>query len=342
MNKKNERQHYVSQILLKRFKTTGQSFQCYQVQTGLWEPKGIKRCCSARGYNQILVGGNWNNAIEDSFSKVETNLPDTLNALEQAANQRSVELLESLYKNMCSYCAFLKRTSLFSKPGAVVSFLAQINLELERGQYFLLRELGMQDDVILRFREGYSQGGRIIIESENVLQTVFRLQFERLLNDNIREFLNCNWTISNSSIELPMSDIGLIEFGLHDKNYYVLPISPKLVLEGVFYYDPTKNSPKPVVKGHDFSLDEAEYRLDWICSSAVLEVICPHSNFDIAASRNRANANGIKFHKIVNPEQVLLAGMQNASTAYSLQMVSTKEYVKFVHSFVKPPILDAK
>ena len=82
--------------------------------------------------------------------------------------------------------------------------------------------------------------------------------------------------ISNSPRDLPMSDIGLIEFGLQDKNYYILPISPKLVLEGVFYYDQAKNSSEPVIEGHDFSLDEAEYRLDWICSSAVLEVICPH------------------------------------------------------------------
>jgi hypothetical protein len=232
----------------------------------------------------------------------------------------------------------------FAKPGAVVTFLAQINLELERGQYFLLRELGTPDEVILRFREGYFQGGRIIIESENVLQTVFRLQFERFLNSNYAEFFNTNWTVSNSPIELPMSDIGLIGFRLDDvkAKHYILPIGPKLVLDGVFYFDQTKNSPKPVVEGHDLNLDEAEYRLDCICSSAVLEVICPHKNFDVAASRKRATAKGITFNKIVNPEHVLVAGLQNANPAYSLQMVPTEEYVKFVHSFVKPPTLRAK
>jgi hypothetical protein len=344
MNNKNERQHYVSQVLLKRFKTTGKSLQCYQIQIGLWKPKSIERACSARGYNQLLVGSNMNNAIEDSFSKVETNLPETFKALEIAANHQSTDLPKEIYENLCSYCTFLLGTSLFAKPGAVVTFLAQINLELERGHYFLLRELGTPDEVILRFREGYFQGGRIIIESENVLQTVFRLQFERLLNSNYADFINSKWTISNSPLELPMSDIGLIGFRLDDikAKHFILPISPILVLEGIFYFDQTKNSPKPVIKGLNLNSEEAEYRLDCICSSAVLELICPHKNFDVAGSRNRAKAKQIAFNKIVNPEQVLVAGLQNASIAYSLQMVSTEEYVKFVHSFIQPPNFAAK
>ena len=339
MNNKNERQHYVSKVLLKRFKTSGKPLQCYQVRTGIWKSKSIERACSAPGYNQLVVAGNMNNAIEDSFSRVESKLPETLTALESAANRTTTEFPREIYENLCSYCTFLLGTSLFAKPGAVVTFLAQINLELERGQYFLLRELGTPDEVILHFREGYFQGGRIIIESENVLQIVFRLQFERLLNSNYAEFINSNWTISNSPIELPMSDIGLIGFRLDDikAKHYILPISPELVLEGIFYFAQAKNSPKPVVRGLNLNSEEAEYRLDCICSSAVLEVICPHKNFDVAASRNRANAKQITFNKIVNPEHVLVAGLQNASTAYSLQMVSTEDYVKFVHSFVQPP-----
>ena len=213
-----------------------------------------------------------------------------------------------------------------------------------RGHYFLLRELGIPDSVILRFREGYLQGGRIIIESENVLQTVFRLQFERLLNFNYAEFINSNWTISNSPLELPMSDIGLIGFRLDDikAKHYILPLGPKLVLEGIFYFDQTKNSPKPVIRGLNLNSEEAEYRLDCICSSAVMELICPHKNFDVIGSRNRAKAKQITFNTIVNPEQVLVAGMKNASTAYSLQMVSAEEYLKFIHSFVKPPTLHTK
>jgi len=240
---------------------------------------------------------------------------------------------------MCTYCTFLKGTSLFSKPGAVVSFLAQINMELEKGEYYIFRELKIPDFQINLAQKAFLQGGRIIIESENVLQTVFRLQFERMLNSNYSEFLNCDWTISNSPIELPMSDIGLIKISLTDlkANHYILPIGPRLLLEGLFYYEGSKNSSRPVVQGHDLNPIEAEYRLDCICSSAVLEVICPHKNFDIAASRERASAKQIMFTKIVNPEQVLVSGLQKANPAYCLQMVSEDDYVKFVHSFVRPP-----
>ena len=136
MNNKNERQHYVSQVLLKRFKATGKSLQCYQIQTGLWKAKRIERACSARGYNQLLVGGNMNNTIEDSFSKVETNLPETFKALQIAANHQTMDLPKEIYENLCRYCTFLLGTSLFAKPGAVVTFLTQINLELERGHHY--------------------------------------------------------------------------------------------------------------------------------------------------------------------------------------------------------------
>src|ERR1035437_2402467 len=170
MNNKSERQHYVSKVLLKRFKIPSNPLQCYQVRTGIWKSRSIERAYSAPGYNQLLAAGNMNNILEDSFSKVESKLPETLVALESAANRATTEFPKEIYENLCGYCAFFLGTSLFAKPGAVVTFLAQINLELERGHYFLLRELGTPDEVILRFREGYFQGGRIIVESENVLQ----------------------------------------------------------------------------------------------------------------------------------------------------------------------------
>jgi hypothetical protein len=36
MNNPNENQHFISQVLLKRFKILGNPLQCYQVQTGEW------------------------------------------------------------------------------------------------------------------------------------------------------------------------------------------------------------------------------------------------------------------------------------------------------------------
>lgn len=340
MNCKDENQHYVSKVLLKRFKTKGSALQCYQVQTGDWIERSVDAACSASGYNQILVADGVNNAIEDAFSKVESILPKTFEALEVAVDKPSTELPKKIYENMCLYCTFLKQTSLFSKPGAVVSFLAQINMELEKGEYYLLRELNIPDEVILRFRQGYSQGGRIIIESENVLQLVHRLQFDRQFKMNYSDFLNCEWTISRSPVELPMSDIGLVPMQLTEikANQYFLPIGPRIMLEGIFYFDQKKNSPKPIVSGHTLSADEAEYRLDTICSSAVREIIFSRREPTIQTVLNRAKSKGVVFNKIVSLELVVSAGSKTASTKYNLQMVTVQEYVKFVHSFVQPPI----
>jgi hypothetical protein len=339
VNEKNERQHYVSQVLLKRFKRPGHPLECYQVETGTWKPRSVRRTCSAPGYNQILVSGKMNNALEDSFARVETHLPETLKALEEAASRTTTTVSKEIYGNLCSYCAFLLGTSLFAKPGAVFTFLTQINRELEIGEYHLLRELKTPDDVIARFREGFFQGGRVIIESENVLQTVYRLQFERNLKFNYAEFLHCKWTIHDVPTDIPMSDIGLVGLQLDaiKAKLYILPISPRQVLEGVFHFDQAKNSGKPVIEFKNFDYREAEWVLDCICASAVIEVVCAQRNIDVRASRDRAKNRNFRFNKIVNPHHVVSAGLQNSTEAYSLQMVSREEYGEFIHTFICPP-----
>ncbi len=345
MNNKDERQHYVSQVLLKRFRRRGKPLECFNVQTQEWIKGGrsVENVCSAPGYNQLLSSTDVNNAIEQSFSKVESNLPKTFNDLERASNKSSVELEKSTYDNLCLYCAFLKRTSIFAKPGAVASFLGQLNMELEKGSYYLFRELKVPDDVISKFREGYAMGGRLIIESDNVIQLVYRLQFERLLNLNFMEFLHCEWTVSTSPLELPMSDIGLVQIQLTDLKaiQYLLPIGPNLVLDAIFYHDVTKNSTRPNVAGHQLSKVEAEYRFAALCLSAVNEIIFFNRCSNIQARLDHAKTMGITFTKIVNPQAALSAGLKNCDLRYRLQMVSLDEYVRFVHSFVQPPTLQA-
>jgi hypothetical protein len=44
----------------------------------------------------------------------------------------------------------------------------------------------------------------------------------------------------------------------------------------------------------------------------------------------------------VSPKLAASSGLKTASLGYRLQMVSTNEYVKFVHSFIQPPNLTAK
>src|ERR1039458_9262938 len=101
MNSKNELQHYVSRVLLERFRIPNSPLECYQVQTGEWKQRSVEKVCSSHGYNQLLVAGDVNNAIEDSFSKVESNLPNTFRILEEAANQPSIELPKPVYENLC-------------------------------------------------------------------------------------------------------------------------------------------------------------------------------------------------------------------------------------------------
>lgn len=170
---------------------------------------------------------------------------------------------------------------------------------------------------------------------------VFRFQFERLMNVRCTAFYNCDWTICESPIDLPMSDVGLIEIRRDGERarHYLLPLSPHLILDGVFYFDDPKASPKSLVKGHLLTRAEAESRLDCICASAVMEVICPHENFDIASSRIRAERAGIRFNKIVNPRQVLVSGLGKSSNQYCLKMVSRDEYTRFIHSYIQPPEL---
>lgn len=343
MNKKDERQHYVSRVLLERFRHPGKPLECYDVQTQEWNQRSVEKVCSAPGYNQLLLSTDVNNAIEQSFSQVESNLPKTFKALERASKKSSTELEKNTYDNLCLYCAFLKRTSIFAKPGAVASFLAQLNMELEKGSYYLFRELNVPDDVISKFREGYAQGGRLIIESDNVIQLVYRLQFERLLNLNFMEFLHCEWTVSRSPLELPMADIGLVQIQLTDLNaiQYLLPIGPHLVLDAIFYHDLTKNSSRLTIAGHQLSKVEAEYRFAALCLSGVNEIIFSNRHSDIQIRLEHARTMGITFTKIVNLQAVLSAGLKSCDLRYQLQMVSVEEYVRFVHSFIQPPNLQS-
>ncbi len=300
----------------------------------------MERVCCAKGYTQLLLAdGDANHAIETSLSKVESKLPRVFKILESAANHESTMIPGDAYKTICLYCAFLKQVSLFSKPAAVVSFLAQLNMEFEKGHACLVRELKMPDDVVKGFRAEYAKGGRAIVVSENTLQLIHRLQFGRMINPNYWEFLRCDWTVCNSPFDLPLSDIGVVPMQLREPkaNHYVLPLGPRLVLDGMFYYDPSKHSTKQCVQGHNLSGEEAEYRLDVLCASAVRELIFRERRDDVEQIKRRAKAKGITFNRIVDPDLARLAGLAKTDVKYGIVMVSQQEYVQFIHSFVQPP-----
>ena len=339
MNAANENQHWISQHLLKRFKTEGAPFQCYQVETGEWVPKGLDRACAAHGYNQLLVSGEADNTLEAAFSKVESGLRNTFRALEDAARRPLTELPQPAYANMCWYCSFLKGIAPYSKPGAVVSFIIQLNMELEGGSNSLLRDLRVPEETVHELRRQCARGRKVIIESENLLQLLYRFQFARNYQCDYSQFLSTKWSVSNSPIELPMSDVGLVPMVLEDykANHYLLPIGPNLLLEGVFFHDHGKNSSRPVVRGMDLTQDEAEYRFDCICRSAIREIICARKRAGISEARSRAKANGTRFCTIPDPKRITSCGLVDVGYGdFLFRIVSVEEYVKVVHSYILP------
>ena len=130
----------------------------------------------------------------------------------------------------------LKRCSLFSKASAVANFVFQLNHELNVGRYDLWHLLGTPPEQIERFRLEHEQGRYVIISGENVMQLLYRLQFERLINSDCTEFAHCEWALLNSPIDLAVSDTGLVHFHNEKENakHYLLPIGPRLLLEGWF------------------------------------------------------------------------------------------------------------
>lgn len=343
MNVTGERQHYVSRVLLERFRIPGQPLQCYQVGTGEWIPRSVERACAESGYNQLLAFGNTDNSLEEAFSKVESRLPRTFRALEAAAKRTLTELPLSIYDNLCQYCAFLKLSSLAAKASAVVNFVYQLNFEVETGHHHLLRQLQIPEAIISGWKAELLSGRRVIIDAKNALQLLYRNQFHRVFGGDYGMFCHTKWTICESPVNLPMSDIGLVP--IHSKaskaNHYILPIGPRLVLQGIFFHEVTKNSARQALKGLSLTHDEAEYCFDAVCSSAVNEIVCSQEMPNIAESFARAKAKGISFLTIVSPREITSAGLRDSPGEIHFRVVSMADFVKFIHSFVKPSETDS-
>ena len=134
-------QHYISRVLLKRFRQAGKPLQCYQVRTGEWQEKSVERACAESGYNQLLTSAGIDDTAEEQFSKVESHVPKLFRALEEAPDRSAIQLSSALFADLCRYCAFLFLSSIAAKASAVVNFVYQLNLDLEIGQRGLLQEL---------------------------------------------------------------------------------------------------------------------------------------------------------------------------------------------------------
>lgn len=338
MNNPDENQHYVSRVLLKRFKTPGSPLQCYQVRTGEWKPRSIDKVCAARGYHQLLLAGSADNSLEEAFSKVESLMPETLSALAAAVTRRETELPSRIYDNLCRYCAFLKLSSPPAKALAVANFVFQINWELENQKYSLIRDLKIPLATVATWTSHSRAGLKIVIDPGDALQLLYRSHVARMYSGEVGMFSTTNWTISRSPIELPFSDVGLVPLTLSDMgaSYFLLPIAPQLLLEGLLWHDVKKNILHRPIKALSLTDEEAEYRLDVICSSAVSEVICSRKIEGISDSIRRAKSRGITFLELMNLSDVASAGTTNACDELRFRAISSDEFTKFIHSFARP------
>jgi hypothetical protein len=335
----NSNQHYVSQVLLRRFAVKRQ-LQLYDIANDSWEPKSTKDVFSSPGYNQLLVDGLLDDNLEQGFQKVESQLRDTLKALKEAWKAKSTKLPAKVFENLCWYFAFLKGVSPVTKAVAAVNFVLQLNGDLERGDNTLLRDvLKLPLNAIEFFKAEVARGNRIIIESSDFQQFVYRLQFVQQYGYDYKMFRHsAKWLVARSPIELPVPDVGVVPLGMKDAgvNIFLLPIGPRLLVRALIKHGKPDNSDDTVVTGAEFNQQEAEYCLDVLCASAVRNLVSASVIQDVPGIRARAKTKGITFARLVEPERVYHVGQKNFTAPFGLISVSQAHYVKFVHSYIQP------
>ena len=82
---------------------------------------------------------------------------------------------------------------------------------------------------------------------------------------------------------------------------------------------------------------ETERTVDIICASAIRELVCSNVIEDVRERRKRARADGIVFHRSVNPRAVAEAGLIETDGKLAYEMVSQQKYNEYELSFVLPP-----
>jgi len=183
-------------------------------------------------------------------------------------------------------------------------------------------------------------GYKIIINSQNYLQLIYRIQFRLKYGDDYNKFRYfTKWTICRSPIDLPIADVALTQIPVNTEKVvvYGLPISPRLLLKGQMAMGEQTSSLATTIKGATMSQAEADIWYEALCQSAVNELVSKRAIPDVQEVRARARSNGIAFTKITDPDSIIAAGQFNFSGNFGLAVVRPEVYVKFIHSFIQPP-----
>ena len=288
------------------------------------------------GYTQLLADGQVDNTLEKELGKIERQLPTTLAALDDVAKKTQVTLPPAVYTNLCWYCAFLWRISPFAKAKAPVDFVMQMNKDLEHGKTDLLRQVvGLSENDIVAIQRAHADGKKLIIESKDFLQLIYRIQFVLRCKEDFVVFRHyTKWVVYHSPVELPISDIALVQVGFKNVTVYLLPIASHLLLAGTIKTGTQTKSDETVIKSNTLPNDEAQEWADTIAYSAQTTLACKNKILDILEMRKRAEKK-VNFTKIVNPASIISAGVTDFSGVFGVRLVEKNEFVKFVHSHVQ-------
>ena len=335
------KEHYVSRALLRRF-ARKKLIETYNIKHGKWNATSIKTVFFSVGYYQLLAFGKVDNTLDAEFKKLENSLPKTLAALDDAATKTTTILDAKVYEHLCWYCAFLWQMSPFAKAASPVNFVTQLELDLKHGNVDMLKALGHSERNIAEIKKHYAAGHRFIITGRNFLQLVYRIQFAERCKATYSQFRHSTkWTVYNSPIELPISDIAMAQYQdmITRTVVYILPIAPKLVLFGALKLgDNLVSSNDTIIKGDTLPADAAEDILDIICKSAFYRVGSQNRIGDINGFRQRAAKKKVAFVKMNQLEAVLSAGLKPIESEKDFLITpSTRiEQIRFITSWISP------
>jgi hypothetical protein len=335
-NPKYQNQHYISQVLQRRFCIDGM-LQRYSVQYDSWRETAPTKTFSYKGYTQLLTGGTIDHTLEVQFSQIENEMPGVFAALDDAATRSITELPVNLFEVLCWYMAFVHCLSPFFKASCPEDFLDDLHCQLINEKGDLLSAIKFKKWEQQRYRDGILNGQKIIIDSPNCLQFLHRIQFNRLCKSYYYLIFRhvTAWHLCRSPIELPLGDVAITPILAPKIHWYNMPISPTIFLVGRIPQTPeNKVSVATFVYGVDLPPKNAENWKDMLCLQAGKTLISRYEIPDVKERSQRAIEAGHAFAKIHDIDKILTAGMVNNVTDLKLKLVSHAEYKAFTNQFV--------
>jgi len=263
-------------------------------------------------------------------------MSDALRAIDVAINGKQLELPVKLYRGLCLYMAFVHCLSPFFKASCPENFLNDLHGQIINGTGDLLDAIKFTPKQIADYRGAILNGKKLVIDSDNYLQFLHRIQFKRLIKvfyyDQFRYF--ATWHVCRSPIDLPLSDVAITPIPAPSIHWYSMPISPRLLLVGRIPQVDNNCSKLTIVYFVDLPKKNAENWKDLICLQARAQLVSKDTIPDIAQRRARAIKDGHAFANIAKIDEIKKAGTINNTSDLKFKLVSHKEFETFINQFV--------